>query len=154
MASDAELIEASLAVCAGADLRHPLFDRFFARFPERQASFYNTEVSSVRMTDETLQMMHGLAAGENWVRPLVAELTFTHRNYGYLPTEEYDAFIDMTVDVVAEACANWNAETEDAWRCQAETLKVMIREAREGWARAMPGQVTNKKAPDFSEASS
>ncbi len=153
MPTDAELIEASLAACPDVDLRHPLFERFFARFPERRETFYNLEVSSVRMTDETLQMMHGLAAGEKWVRPLVAELTFTHRNYGYLPAEEYDAFGDMTVDAVAEVCgAGWSHEMDAAWRRQAKALKIMIRETCEGWSRAMPGQVTNKKAPDCSEA--
>lgn len=155
MTSDADLIEASLTVCADADLRHSLFDRFFAAFPDRQASFYNTEVSSVRMTDETLHMIYGLAAGESWVQPLVSELTFTHRNYGYLPAGEYDAFIDMTVDIVASACGlQWNEATNAAWRRHAEVLKTMIRETREGWSRAMPGQVTNKKAPDLSGASS
>ena len=43
----------------------------------------------------------GLARGEGWVWPLVAELVFTHRSYGALPIAEYDAFIDMTVDAVA-----------------------------------------------------
>lgn len=155
MPTDAELIEASLVACADVDLRQPLFERFFAAFPERRASFYNTEVSSVRMTDETLQMLHGLAAGETWVRPLVAELTFTHRNYGYLPAEEYDAFVDMTVDVVRESCGDvWNEATDAAWRRHAETLKAMIRETHDGWSEAMPGQMTNKEAPDRSRASS
>src|SRR3546814_17843576 len=89
-------MEASLAAVAdaGVDIRHALFDRFFAAFPDRRASFMILDASSRRMTDETLQMMLGLAKGESWVWPLVAELVFTHRAYGALPIEEYDAFID------------------------------------------------------------
>lgn len=82
--ADAAAMEASLAAVADAcvDIRHALFDRFFAAFPDRRASFMIVEASSRRMTDETLQMMLGLAKGEGWVWPLVAELVFTHRAYG------------------------------------------------------------------------
>jgi hypothetical protein len=143
--SDADLIEASLVASAdaGDTLRSVLFERFFAAFPDRRVSFYNTEVSSRRMTDETLQMMHGLASGEKWVWPLVAELVFTHRNYGPLPMEEYDVFIDMAIEVVGEAAGErWSPVAEAAWRRQAETLKTMIRDAREQWTRVMPGEVS------------
>ena len=101
--SDVPAMEASLAAVAdaGVDIRYVLFDRFFAAFPDRRASFMIVDASSRRMTDETLQMMLGLAKGEGWVWPLVAELVFTHRAYGPLPIAEYDAFIDMTVDVPA-----------------------------------------------------
>jgi hemoglobin-like flavoprotein len=144
-AADVDLIEASLAASAdaGDTLRHVLFERFFAAFPDRRASFYNVDVSSRRMTDETLQMMHGLASGEKWVWPLVAELVFTHRNYGPLPMEEYDVFIDMAINVVGEAAGDrWSTAADAAWHRQAEALKTMIRDAREQWTRAMPGQVS------------
>src|SRR3546814_328939 len=97
-------MEASLAAVAdaGVDIRHALFDRFFAAFPDRRASFMIVDASSRRMTDETLQMMLGLAKGESWVWPLVAELVFTHRAYGALPIEEYDAFIGMTVEELSK----------------------------------------------------
>jgi hemoglobin-like flavoprotein len=143
--SDADLIEASLAASAdvGDALQRVLFERFFAAFPDRSASFYNADVSSRRMTDETLQIMHGLASGEEWVWPLVAELVFTHRNYGPLPMEEYDVFIDIAVDVVGDAAGeSWSADVDAAWRRQANALKAMIREAREQWTRVMPGSVS------------
>lgn len=133
------MMEASLVAAADADIRIPLFDRFFAAFPDRRASFMVVDASSRRMTDETLQMMFGLAKGEGWVWPLVAELVFTHRAYGPLPIGEYDAFIDMTVaELGVAAGAAWNIEAEAAWRRHADALKAMIRRARAEWERAMP----------------
>ena len=139
--ADAALMEVSLVAVAdaGIDIRHALFDRFFAAFPDRRASFMIVDASSRRMTDETLQMMLGLAKGESWVWPLVAELVFTHRAYGPLPIAEYDAFIDMTVaELGAAAGAAWSAATAAAWQRQAEALKAMIRKARVEWEHAMP----------------
>ena len=139
--ADSELMEASLAAAADApvELRLPLFERFFDAFPERRETFINADAASRRMTDETLQMMHGLASDAPWVWPLVAELVFTHRSYGHLPMEEYDAFIDMTVDVLAEAAAEaWSPECDSAWQRQAERLKALIVEARGDWTRILP----------------
>lgn len=145
MPTDAELMEASLISTseAGVELRHPLFARWFAAWPERAATFINADASSRRMTDETLEMMLGLAKGEElWVGPLVDELAFTHRSYGRLPWAEYESWIDLTVDVVGElAGAAWNAETEMAWKRQAEQLKGLLTDARVGWDRAMPGHI-------------
>ena len=140
MPTDAALIEASLAAAADADLNTPLYTRFFAAYPDRAATFTNLEASATRMTDETLQMMHGLATSESWVWPLITELTFTHRNYGSIPHSEYEAFITMTIDTLAEAAGDaWNAETDAAWRRQGKALYAKIVEAREGWVTAMPG---------------
>jgi hypothetical protein len=143
--TDAELIEASLIAVAEADveLRHPLFARWFAAWPERRATFINADASSRRMTDETLEMMLGLAKGEElWVGPLVDELAFTHRSYGRLPWEEYESWIDLTVEVVADAASSaWNDATHAAWLRQAARLKIMLTEARVGWDRAMPGHI-------------
>lgn len=140
-AADAALMEASLVAVAeaGIDIRLPLFERFFAAFPARRPSFISVDAASRRMTDETLQMMFGLAGGEAWVWPLVAELVFTHRSYGALPIGEYDAFIDMTVaELGVAAGAAWNAETAAAWARSAYAPKAMIRKARAEWAEAMP----------------
>lgn len=140
-AHDVAAMEASLVAVAdaGVDVRHALFDRFFAVFPDRRASFMIVDASSRRMTDETLQMMLGLAKGEGWVWPLVAELVFTHRAYGPLPIAEYDAFIDRTVEELGTASgAGWSAAAAAAWRRQAEALKAMIRQARAEWESAMP----------------
>ena len=139
--ADAALMEASLTAVAdaGVDIRHALFDRFFAAFPDRRASFMVVDASSRRMTDETLQMMFGLAKGEGWVWPLVAELVFTHRAYGPLPIAEYDAFIDMTVaELSAAARGAWSSEMAAAWQRHADALKAMIRRARAEWENAMP----------------
>ncbi len=140
-ARDAELMEASLIAVAdaGIDIRHKLFECFFGAYPERRASFISVDAASRRMTDETLQMMFGLAKGEDWVWPLVAELVFTHRSYGALPIAEYDAFIDMTVEELGLAAgAAGSDETATAWQRHAEALKAMIRKARAEWASAMP----------------
>jgi len=138
---DVALMEASLIAVAdaGIDIRLPLFERFFTAYPDRRASFISVDAASRRMTDETLQMMFGLAKGEGWVWPLVAELVFTHRNYGALPIAEYDAFIDMTVAELGLAAGPaWSVPVAAAWQRQADALKAMIRQARTEWATAMP----------------
>ncbi len=138
-------MEASLAAVAdaGIDIRHSLFDRFFAAYPERRASFLVVDASSRRMTDETLQMMFGLAKGETWVWPLVSELVHTHRAYGPLPIAEYDAFIDMTVAELGLAAGTaWTSDCAAVWQEQAEALKAMIRRARAEWQAALPDPVT------------
>lgn len=152
MTDDAALMEASLVAVAdaGVELRHPLFARWFAAWPKRAATFINTDASSRRMTDETVEMMLGLARGEeHWVGPLVDELAFTHRSYGRLPWEEYESWIDLTVVVLGELAGEaWDAEIDAAWVRQGERLKVMIRAAREGWDRAMPGHVAELPAAE------
>ena len=137
-------MEASLAAIAdaGIDIRHTLFDRFFAAYPDRRATFMVVDASSRRMTDETLQMMFGLAKGEGWVWPLVTELVHTHRAYGPLPIAEYDAFIDMTIAELGAAGAAWTQECADAWTEQAGALKSLIRKARAEWQTALPDPVT------------
>lgn len=137
--TDAASMEASLIAAADADIRVRLFERFLAAFPDRRASFISVEAASRRMTDETLQMMFGLARGEGWVWPLVAELVFTHRSYGAFPIAEYDVFIDMTVEELGVAAgAAWTFEAASAWQRHADALKMMIRKARAEWKSAMP----------------
>ena len=143
--SDVAAMEASLLAVADAsiDIRHSLFDRFFTAFPERRASFLVVDASSRRMTDETLQMMFGLAKGESWVWPLVAELVHTHRTYGPLPIAEYDAFIDMTVVELGIAAGRvWSGDCAAAWQRRADELKAMIRRARAEWQAALPDPAT------------
>jgi hypothetical protein len=142
---DVAAMEASLLAVAdaGIDIRHRLFDRFFAAYPERRATFMVVDASSRRMTDETLQMMFGLARGEGWVWPLVAELVHTHRAYGPLPIAEYDAFIDMTVAELGSAAgAAWTASCAASWAEQAAALKAMIRRARAESQAALPDAAT------------
>ena len=141
MSGDAALIKASLIRLAerGIELRHGLYERFFAAYPSRRTDFLCPEATSVRMTDETLQMMHGLAADESWVWPLVAELSYTHRAYGHLPFEEYEAFVDLTVVEMADALGDdWSEAQADAWGRQAARLKDMIAKAQTDWERVLP----------------
>lgn len=137
---DAALIEASLVAVAdaGVDIRLPLFERFLAAFPHRRAAFINLDAASRRMTDETLQMLFGLARGESWVGPQIADLVGNHRNYGALTFAEYDGFIDMTIAELARAVGPvWNADTAAAWRRQADALKMLVQRAQAGWASAL-----------------
>ena len=121
------------------ELRHGLYERFFAAFPARRSAFLCPEATSVRMTDETLQMLHGLAAGETWVWPLVAELIYTHRAYGALPLREYDAFVDMVVEELEAALgSDFTRDQETAWSEQAEALKTMIGKAQPEWDQVLP----------------
>lgn len=140
-------MEASLAAAADVEFWPALFDRFFAVYPGRRESFLNLAASGPRMTDETLAMMLGLAKGEAWVEPLVAELSFTHRNYGVLPDTEYDAFIDMTVEMLGVAAGEaWSGEAAAAWRRQADLLKPLVARMRREWTRVMPGAVSAGQA--------
>jgi hypothetical protein len=90
MTSDAGLMEASLISADGNEenMRAALFDRFFEHYPERRAIFLHVEATAVRMTDETLQWMLGLASGADWVWGQVAELVYQHANYGRLAQRE------------------------------------------------------------------
>ena len=141
MTCDAALMEASLVRLAerGTELRHGLYERFFAVYPARRADFLCPETTSVRMTDETLQMMYGLAAEESWVWPLVSELSYTHRAYGRLPIAEYDTFVDLTVAELADALGDdWTSAEAEAWDRQAARLKAMIAKAQTDWERVLP----------------
>lgn len=141
MQSDTELMEASLIRLAetGIEIRHGLYQRFFAAFPERVPAFLCPEATSRRMTDETLQILYGLAADEPWVWSLVAELVETHRSYGDLPLAEYDAFVDLLIEELGAALgADWNQASEAAWKRQGERLKAMIAQAKRDWERILP----------------
>lgn len=139
--SAAAAMEHTLTLLADRDiqLRHGLYERFFARFPDRRAAFLCPEASSIRMTDETLQLLYGLAGGETWVWPMVAELIYTHRAYGALPLREYEAFIDMVVEELEAALGErWTAEEAIAWGEQAAALKAMIGKAQAEWDQVLP----------------
>lgn len=139
--SAAAQIEATLGLLAerNVELRHGLYERFFARFPARREAFLCPEATSVRMTDETLQLLYGLATGEGWVWPLVAELVGTHRAYGALPLREYDAFVDMVIEELEAALGQeFTHEQHAAWLAQARALKAMIAKAQAEWDLVLP----------------
>lgn len=141
MASDSELIEADLLALAeqGIELRHALYARFFAAHPERRSAFLCPEATSVRMTDETLQILHGLATDADWVWPLIAELVGTHRSYGTLPLAEYDSFIDLTVATLGDALGpSWSVTSAASWKRQAARFKRLVADATAEWDRIIP----------------
>jgi hemoglobin-like flavoprotein len=141
VSSAAATIEHTLVLLAerSIELRHGLYERFFTAFPARRAAFLCPEATSVRMTDETLQMLHGLASDETWVWPLVAELVATHQAYGDLPLREYDAFVDMAVEELQAALGpDFTRKQKTAWSKQAEALKTMIGKAQAEWDQVLP----------------
>lgn len=141
MTSAAGLIEQSLLHIAetGSELRHGLYQRFFAAFPDRRSAFLCPDATSIRMTDETMQMLYGIAAGEDWVWLLISELVATHRSYGQLPLEEYHAWVDMLPMEVEHVLGDqWTAPMAEAWHCSAEELKAMITRASNDWDRILP----------------
>ena len=143
MSDDARWMEENLLILAEQhiDIRHLLFEKFLAAFPHRRVAFLNLDAASRRMTDETLQMLFGLAQGEDWVWSMVAELVATHRNYGALPIEEYDIFIDMVVTEISQACDGaWTVMHSEAWDRQAKALKQLVRKATQDWDQVMRPQ--------------
>jgi hemoglobin-like flavoprotein len=136
MTSDAELMEASLVAIDGreADMRAALFDRFFEHYPERRAIFLHVEATAVRMTDEALQWMLGLASGADWVWGQVAELVYQHGNYGHLTQREYDLFTDLAVEELGKAAGDsWTPDCAAAWGRAADSLKAMVERAIREW---------------------
>ncbi len=125
-------MEAPLFAIAEADIdiTPALFDRFFAAFPEQRAPFINLDAAAGRMTNETIEAMIGLATDEHWVPTTIINFVDLHRNYGDFPASLYAAFIDMTVDALAQAAGPaWTSENNAAWRAQADRLKAMVTEA-------------------------
>jgi hypothetical protein len=117
---------------ADIDITPALFDRFFATFPEQRAPFLNLEAAAGRMTNETIEAMIGLATNEHWVPTTIINFVDLHRNYGDFPASLYAAFIDMTVDALADAAGvAWTGESNAVWRAQANRLKAMVAEAVE-----------------------
>lgn len=131
--TDADLMEQNLLAIAdnGADLRQAVFTRFFSTYPDRQPLFYSEEAAQPRMTNETLEMLYGLATDEKWVWFQIAALVFNHRNYGDFAQTEYEDFVDMlTASVSIASGDSWSLAHEAAWQRQATKLKEMIRKAR------------------------
>jgi hypothetical protein len=112
------------------DIVTPLFETFFAAFPEQRAAFHNLDAAAGRMTNETVEAMVGLASDEPWVATTIINFVDLHRNYGSFTPDLYAAFVDMTVDALACAtCETWSKAQDDAWRRQAGRLNEMIAQA-------------------------
>lgn len=110
---------------AGVDIVPVVFDRFFAEFPEARDLFPHVEAAAGRMVNETLEAMLGLAEEAWWVETTIVNFVDLHRNYGDIAPAQWNAWVDMTVDVLAEATGS-DVPGVAAWRRQAERLKAMI----------------------------
>lgn len=120
-------MEGSLASIGDRDLRGPVFERFFADFPQHKLAFLNLGASSGRMINETLEMLLGLADHAPWVKVTLENFVDLHRNYGAFPARDYEAFIDLLLDHVASAAGDgWTDEAAAAWGAQAVRLKGLI----------------------------
>ncbi len=120
-------MEASLAATRDHDLRGPVFEAFFADFPQHKPAFLNLEASSGRMINETLEMLLGLAEDAPWVKVTLENFVDLHRNYGAFPAHDYAAFIDLLLDHVEQAAGDgWNEQASAAWSKEAAKLKNLI----------------------------
>lgn len=129
---DAELMEASLLAIADedADIRSISFERFFAVYPDRRTLFYNYDAATPRMSNETIEMLVGLASDAGWVWYQIAALIHNHRNYAPLAREEYVCFVDCTIDALRIAAGvAWSDACEQAWQRQGTRLKELIAQA-------------------------
>lgn len=138
---DAALMEESLVAVAdsGVEIRDTVFDRFFAAFPDHREAFLSVETTARQMTEETLEMLYGLAQGESWVWPRIADLVYEHQAYGDPGLREYGGFVRLLIEELGNAAGDgWTAACEGAWIRQAEKLEEMIGEAIDQWAEAMP----------------
>lgn len=115
---------------AGVDIVPIVFERFFAAFPDARTLFPHVEAAAGRMVNETLEALLGLAEDAWWVETTIENFVDLHRNYGDIPPAQWTAWVDMTVDALADAAradeAHAEAPGETAWRRQAERLKAMI----------------------------
>ena len=112
------------------DIVPALFARFFATFPEHRAVFINLDAAAIRMTNETVEAMIGLATEAAWVPTTIINFVDLHRNYGSFSVSLYAAFVDITVDALAVAAgASWTFQSNAAWREQAAKLNILIAEA-------------------------
>lgn len=135
---DLDLIEQTLLALDGREdeLRLTLFERFFARFPDRRREFLAFDASSRRMTDETLQLLHGLAGNAHWVTTQVADLVDLHRNYGDFALAEFDCFTELAAQTVCDL-AEATAAQRAAWTRQTTRLKPMLGLAHTDWKVAI-----------------
>jgi hemoglobin-like flavoprotein len=128
------VMEQSLITIAerDVDIVPIVFNRFFAAYPKERANFYVPEASYGRMVNETLEILTALAAGAEWAPVSIARFVDLHRNYGAIPLQQYDDFVDMLVATLADAAGDgWTTEHHDAWTEAAVRLKALIAEEAE-----------------------
>jgi hemoglobin-like flavoprotein len=124
-ASDHSLMAASLE--SAGDILPQLFQRFFEMFPAQRAIFYNPGTSCPRMMTETLEALIGIAEDAPWVPTMITGIVDLHRNYGVISMEDYQRYLTLFVDTLAESVGPaWTGAADAAWRRQADALCVLI----------------------------
>lgn len=104
-----------------------LFDRFIADHPQYAPVFLNPEAARERMTQETLEAMLGLAAGEPWVDDAVTNFIDLHHDYADFTPQDYAAWFALVIGTMANrAGPDWPAGASAAWQRQADQLVAKV----------------------------
>lgn len=132
--TDNELIEQTLEALDGREdeYRLQVFDRLFKDYPDARENFLGFDGSSVRMSNEVLELMHGLAAGQDWVPTQTTDVIDLHQSYGDFRLDQFHHFADLAVATVCDVTGA-SAEQRAAWQRQADKLKPLIEQSRDDW---------------------
>lgn len=132
--TDHELIEQTLSALDGKEdsYRLKVFERLFTAYPEAREAFLGFDGSSVRMSNEVLELLHGLAGGEDWVATQTTDVIDLHQSYGDFRLDQFRHFADLAAATVCDV-TDANADQRAAWQRQADKLKPLIAQARTDW---------------------
>lgn len=109
-----------------------VFARFLADYPDEAARFINLDAAVLRMTDETLVLLLGLAGGEGWAPGGAAHWADLHRNYGAIADDRYRAWTRLVVEELAStAGADW-VRSAQGWAEASEQLTALLLTANQG----------------------
>jgi hypothetical protein len=115
-----------------AALSQRVFARFLAEYPDEAARFINLDAAVLRMTDETLVLLLGLAGGEGWAAGGAAHWADLHRNYGAIADDRYRAWTQLVVEELALATeAEW-LPSASGWADASEQLTALLLAANQG----------------------
>ncbi|MEO9601166.1 hypothetical protein [Parasphingorhabdus sp.] len=127
--TDHQLMEASLEALAPRydGMAAELFDRYIAGHPHYAAAFLNPAAAQERMTRETLEVMLGLAADENWVDHTVTNFIDLHHNYADFTPQDYAIWFALVIETMARRTgADWPEGASAAWQRQADGLVAKV----------------------------
>ncbi len=132
--TDQELIEQTLNALHGKEeeYRTTVFDRLFSTYPDVHRNFLGLEGSKVRMSNEVIELMRGLASDADWVEMQTIDVIDLHRSYGDFALDQFFHFADFAVDSICKVTGA-SAEQRAAWQRQADKLKPLIEQARPDW---------------------
>ncbi|MEP6103011.1 hypothetical protein [Parasphingorhabdus sp.] len=104
-----------------------LFNQYIADHPHHAPVFLNPDAAQERMTRETLEVMLGLAADENWVDHTVTNFIDLHHNYADFTPEDYASWFALVITIMAErAGSDWPDGASAAWQRQADGLVAKV----------------------------